>query len=148
MQDISVFGLQVRLVASLTFPQGITITQFADDQDPLDFPSTQIGDKGMGVNGDMVGWAVATPIEVPLSIIPGSEDNKNLAVLFDANRAARGKRVVRDVLTMTVMYPDGSTRTLSGGMITDGTPAQGAQSSGRKKTQTYTFAFENMVGTD
>jgi len=36
MNDISVFGIRVQLVASETFPAGISLTQFADDADPFD----------------------------------------------------------------------------------------------------------------
>ena len=44
-QIISGIGLQIQLVSTVTFPNGgFIITQFADDTDPLDVPSMQIGD--------------------------------------------------------------------------------------------------------
>ena len=144
MQDISVFGIRVQVVASQTFPSGINITQFADDADPFDAPSMQIRDKAMGVNGDLISWSKANPIPVTLNVVPNSEDDKNLGVLFEANRVGKGKQGARDVISITAVYPDGKTASFTQGVITDGQPANSAQSSGRMKSKAYTFAFENV----
>jgi len=144
MQDISVFGIRVQVVASQTFPAGINITQFADDADPFDAPSMQIRDKAMGVNGDLISWSKANPIPVTLNVVPNSEDDKNLSVLFEANRVGKGKQGARDVISITAVYPDGRTASFTQGVITDGQPANSAQSSGRMKSKAYAFAFENV----
>lgn len=143
MTDISAFGIRVQIVASVTFPAGINITQFADDGDSLDVPSQQIADKAMGVNGDLITWSKANPIVTTLNVIPNTEDDKNMQVLLEANRAGRGKRPARDVVTMTAIYPDGTSRTWTNGAITDGIPGNALASSGRMKTKPYAFAFEN-----
>ena len=145
MQDISAFGIRVRLVASNTFPAGIDITQFADDGDSLDIPTQQIADEAMGVNGDLIVWSKANPLTVTINIIPGSDDDRNLSVLLEANRVARGKRGARDVITLTAIYPDETTQTWSLGRITDGIPGKALASSGRMKTKPYMFAFENLA---
>lgn len=145
--DISGFGLQVQIRASVTFPSGVTITQFADDADPLDMQAIQIADKAMGLNGDLVTWSKATPLPMVLNVIPGGEDDRNLAVLFNANRVAKGKTPSRDVITATVIYPDGKQRTLNNGKITDGMAGNSVASSGRLKSKPYTFAFEADSGT-
>ncbi len=146
--DISGFGLQIRIVADVTFPSGITITQFADDADPFDLPSLQIRDKAMGLNGDLITWSTANPINITTNVVPGSDDDKNLAVLFEANRVGKGKNGARDVITMTGLYPDGSTITLTNGSITDGMPGSAASSAGRLKSKNYAFTFENKVSTN
>lgn len=145
MQDISAFGIRLRLVASVTFPAGITLTQFADDGDSLDLPSQQIADKAMGVNGDLIVWAKANPLIVTTNIIPGSDDDRNMAVLLEANRVGRGKTGARDVITMTVLYPDGRTAQYSNGSLTDGIPGKALASSGRMKSNPYAFAFEGLA---
>ena len=147
MQDISAFGIRVQLVASVTFPAGFTITQFADDGDSLDVPQQQIRDKAMGVNGDLIVWSKANPLLTTINVIPASEDDRNLSVLLEANRVARGKTGARDVVTMTALYPDGTTQTWSNGAITDGIPGKALASSGRMKTKPYMFAFENLART-
>lgn len=144
MNDISVFGLRVQLQASETFPSGITITQFADDADPFDTPSIQIRDKAMGVNGDLIMWSKATPITLSLSVVPNSDDDRNLAVLLEANRVGKGKQGARDVVSVTAVYPDGRTVSFVQGSITDGAPANSPSSAGRFKSKTYMFAFENV----
>lgn len=145
--DISAFGIRVQIFASVTFPTGISITQFADDGDSLDVPQQQIADKAMGVNGDLITWSKANPLNLTLNIIPASDDDRNMSVLLEANRVARGKRGARDVITLTAIYPDGTTQTWSQGRITDGTPGKALASSGRMKTKPYMFTFENLART-
>lgn len=144
MQDVSGFGLRLRLTASVTFPAGITLTQFADDADPFDLPSIQVADKAMGLNGDLVVWSKANPINTTLNIIPNTDDDRNLAILLNANRVSRGKNSSRDVVQLVGVYPDGRTVTLSNGKITDGAPGLSVASSGRLKTKAYQFSFEGL----
>lgn len=145
MQDISGFGARVQVVASKTFPSGFTLSQFADDTDPFDFPSLQIRDKSMGLNGDLISWSKASAVPFAVAVVPGSEDDRNLQALFDANRVGKGKTSAADVVTITATYPDGKTVTLSEGVITDGPAGVGVASAGRLKTSTYQFAFENVA---
>lgn len=149
MEDISGFGLILRVRASMTFPAGFNVTQFADDADPFDAPSIQVRDKAMGVNGDLIVWSRANPLLLSVSVIPGTADDRNLSILLDANRVSRGKMGARDVITLVGIYPGlpGRAITCSMGTITDGPPLQSVASSGRKKSNTYQFAFENVVRT-
>lgn len=144
MQDVAGFGLQVRVIASKTYPSGFTITSFADDADPFDLPALQVNDAAMGLNGDMVVWSKANPISISLAVIPGSDDDKNMAVVFEANRAARGKRPAKDVITIVGIYPNGSTITLTPGVVFDGLPGNSVASAGRLKSKVYNFRFEGM----
>lgn len=143
--NISGFGVRVQIIASNTFPAGITITQLADDADPIDSGSQQLADKAMGLNGDQVNWSKAVPIPVTLNVIPGTEDDQNLQVLANANRVAKGKNGARDVITMTIVYPDGTVTTLTEGALTDAVLVKSIASAGRLKTMPYIFAFENKV---
>lgn len=147
MQNVSGYGSRIILRASSTFPQGITITQFADDADPFDLPEIQIADTAMGLNGDLVVWNSPTPITATLNVIPGSGDDDNLAALYEANRAARGKRPAQDVITLTQVLPNGRSVTLTQGVITNGRPGQSTASSGRLKSKAYAFAFEGLSRT-
>lgn len=148
MQDIAGFGLSARVIASKTFPAGFTVNAWADDADPFDLPDLQINDAAMGLNGDMVTWSTAAPLQFALAVIPNSEDAKNLQVLFEANRAARGKKPAKDVITIVGMYPDGSTVTLFNGIIFSATPGKSVASAGRLKSKTYNFRFENKASTE
>lgn len=144
MQDISAFRSRIQLIASNTFPVGINLTEFSDDVDAFDLASIQIGDKAMGINGDLVKWSKATPIPLVISVIPGSTDDYNLSYLFNANRVGKGKLGAADIITVTIYYPNLNIVTLNNGIITDGMPGMSAANTGRLKTKTYNFAFENM----
>lgn len=146
MENISGFGSVTNVLASVTFPVGLNLTEYADDADPIDIPSLQIADKAMGLNGDLIVFSKANPIIVTLNVIPNSFTDDNLQVLFQANRVGRGKTGARDIITMVVTYPSGNFVTFTNGAITDGMPALSVASSGRMKSKSYAFAFENMVG--
>lgn len=145
MVDISGFGLRVTIIASNTFPSGFTVTQFADDADPFDFPNAQIVDSAPGLNGDALYWSKASLLTPVLNIVPNSEDDKNLAALSEANRVGKGKRSAQDVITMVGIYPDGHTITLSNGKLTNTPVANSVASAGRMKSKAYTFTFENKA---
>lgn len=145
-QDISGFGLVINVIASQTFPAGFVVTQFADDSDPFDIPAVQIADKAMGVNGDLVVWSRAVPIDVSISVIPGSPDDANLGILAQANRPGRGKAPALDSITLTAAYPDGTIVTLRSGRIITAPFGKSVASAGRLKSKTYTFTFESTIG--
>ena len=145
MSDISGYGASLRVVASNTFPVGIDVNQFADDGDPLDVPSITIAGSAMGLNGDKVEWTTAVPIPVTTNVIAGSDDDKNLALLFEANRAGRNKASAKDTVTMIATYPSGQVATFTGGSCQEFMPANSIASEGRLKSKPYNFVFENMV---
>jgi len=146
MQNISGFGFSVSIIASKTFPVGLYLTQWADDSDPFDMPALQIADKAMGLNGDLIIWSKANPIDITLSVIPGSFTDINLGILLEANRVGRGKIGARDIITLTASYPAGNFIILQQGAITDGPPSSSVASAGRLKSKSYSFTFENRIG--
>lgn len=145
-EDISGFNTSIRLIASNTFPVGFTITQFADDADPLAVEDLTIAEGAMGLNGDGVFWSKPNLIMASISVIPDSDDDVNLALLFEANRTGRGKKSAKDSITAIVMRPSGVPVTYTNGKMFTGAPSFSVSSAGRMKTKTYKFAFEGKVG--
>lgn len=143
--DVSGIGLVLNLKASVTFPAGFQVSQFADDGDSISFEEMEIGGTAMGLNGDLITWDKVAPISVPINVIPNGDDDINLAVLLEANRAGKGKKTARDVITMTVVYPNGKSVTLSGGKLIKGKPSNSVASEGRMTSKPYTFMFENIT---
>lgn len=144
-QDISGFGIQVTVVASVTFPNGFTVTEFADDADPFDVPSQQLSESVMTLNGDLLSWTTANIIPATLNVIPQSEDDVNLAILAEANRVGRGKTSARDRITLSGVFPNGDVVVLSEGIITNAPVSDSIASAGRLKSKAYIFAFENKA---
>lgn len=147
MFDVSATGLSLTIKASVTFPQGFTFTEFADDADGWDAPAIDIATTAMNLNGDLVVYSSPVPLTRTLNAIPGSPGQRNLAIIYEANRVAKGKRAARDVITVVANYPDGSTETLSNGKMTNGMPGKSVASAGRIKTNAYTFAFSDLAST-
>ncbi len=148
-QNISIFGAALQIVADRTFPSGFSITSFADDADPFDSPSMAIAQNAMGPNGDLVIWQTPNTITLAISVIPESEDDKNLAILYEANRISKNKRrVPMDVITISLVYQSGKVTTFSNGMIIDGPPTTSGTSTGRYKSKTYNFVFEDRTETN
>lgn len=145
--DISSTGLSLRVVGSSTYPQGVTLTEVADGTDPLDIPEVAVAESAMTANGTLVHWSAPKPIPVKVALVPGSEDDIAMQYLFDANRAAKGKRLARDKVSLIGNYPDGGTVTFSEGHCTSYMPGRSATSAGRYKDSVYTFTFENIATT-
>lgn len=145
MIDVSGTGLSITVIASNTYPSGILCTAFADDTDPMDFPELTITEYGMGLNGDLITWSSPQALQFSISVVPGTPEDEALEFLFEANRVAKGKRAARDIITITVNYPNGTRKTLRPGKIVSGLPGKGIASGGRVKTSTYGFVFENKA---
>lgn len=147
MQNISGFGLRINMISIPTFPVGVTLTQFSDDSDPLDIPAIQIADGAMGLNGDLQVWSTAAKVPLTLSVIPGGTDDDALSALLQANTPRRGSPGLLDVVTMTIMMPDGAFATATNGFLKSGMPSQSVASAGRKKSKPYNFEFESIIWT-
>jgi hypothetical protein len=145
-QNVSGFGTVVTVIGSNTFPTGFPVTQFSDDIDALDLPGVKIADLAMGVNGDLIKWSRAAILPASLGVIPGSNDDINLQILAEANRVGQGKASAQDVITIVVVYPDGTSTTLSQGSITDAPFGKSISGSGREKSKVYQFAFASRIG--
>lgn len=145
-QDISGFGLVLTLQASNTYPVGIVIQDFADDADPLAVSDLAIAETQMGLNGDLISFSKATPIEVDLAVIPGSLSDTLLSVLMEANRVAKGKTSARDAITIVGVYPNGRITRYTNGKLTSGPVSDSVASAGRLKSKVYKFMFENKGG--
>jgi len=141
--NVSGYGFIMSLAASYTFPSGFVITQFADDADPVTSEPVNIGDATMGLNGDLITWQKAEPLKLSISVITGSDDDVNLSIIADNNRVGKGKFPVQDEITLTKIFPDGSIEVYSNGIMVSAPVGTGVGSSGRLKTKTYGFVFEN-----
>jgi hypothetical protein len=145
MQDISIFGLELNVTASVTFPQGTTITAFSNDGDPLDSPDLETADMAIGPNGDTITWTRPQLIEISTNVIPQSDDDLNLTTILDANRIEKGKTSARDVISIVATYPNGMVITLSEGKMVTAPVVQSGTSEGKAKTKRFAFKFGKMV---
>jgi len=147
MTDVSATGSSLLVTASVTFPNGFTIDAFATDADPFSFADRQIAEMELDANGNPVTRSMLSPIELTVSLTPGSEAAANMQALFEANAPARGKRVNRDSISISQTLPNGSSATLSSGIITSGAGGAGASADGRIKSVSYVLKFAEVSTT-
>lgn len=146
MQYISGFDASLRIVASVTFPGGFTVTNWADDADAIEVAVKDIAEGAMGAGGDMVVWNVPKVIEMTINVIPDSQSDKNLQLLAQANTAVANKLLAKDVITATyVNQNDGMIQTFSNGAMTKAAPANSVAQSSRLKSKQYAFIFESTT---
>lgn len=145
MINIGGAGSKVTIISVPTFPQGFTVTEFATDTDPLVVDDTEINNTEVGVNGDVVSWKKAGLLNLELSVIPNSESDKNLKILFNSNRLAKNKVALDDNITMIIVEADGTTTTYTGGKMLSGTPSNSISSDAKLRTKTYRFTFSNVI---
>ncbi len=142
--DISGLGVRVTVRASRTFPVGFTISEFADDADSIDVAALTIAETAMGLNGDLLTWSNANPVPLTLNVIPNSDADRNLTIIGNANRPGRGRNSANDVITVSVVFPDGRTNLFRTGVMINYMPVNSIASAGRLKSKPYNFMFENV----
>jgi hypothetical protein len=145
MENVSVNGSSARLVASFTFPAGFDLIKFADDADPFDITDNTVASHGSGINGDLVVWSNANGIEISVSVLPNTDEGRNMAILWSANKVAVGKVAVKDILSLIITLPNGDKQVFSGGALLSGPAGISGSSDGRQKTQTYSMVFEKRI---
>jgi hypothetical protein len=143
--NISGFGLSAVITASSTFPNGFPVTAFADDADAMDSPDFTYADTGSGLNGHLIIWSKANGLEIAMNVIPTSEDDQNLAALFEANRVGKSKSSAKDTIGIVWTYPNGDRTTFSNGTVLVGSLLPQVASSGRLKSRQYRFKFESYT---
>lgn len=141
IHDISAVGTTLILQASKTFPEGFKIAHFSDDNDPFDSGNVAITDTGVDLRGDMVKWATLNLVDFTVSVIPGSDEDRNLSRVWQANRCYPDHDPVGDVITITQTLPNGKQTVFKDGTIIDGPATVSGTSEGRLKTNTYMFRF-------
>lgn len=146
MIDVSGFGTGIVVVALQSFPMGFTLSKFADDVDPISAKDVEATGYEMLYDGTLYSFDKAAPVEVAVSVIPSSDDDINLKILLASKKGAKKLLPLPDVTSMVVTYPDGGRVILSNGTILRGPMMDSIESTGRRKSNTYTFVFGSITG--
>jgi len=146
MIDVSGFGTGITIVALQSFPMGFNLSQFADDQDPLTAKDISPTGYEMLYDGSLFAFDKAAPVEVAVSVIPGSDDDLNLKILLQSKKSTPKILPLPDITSMVITYPDNGRVILSSGSILSGPVVDSITSAGRKKSNTYTFVFGTVTG--
>ncbi len=146
MQDTSSIGVSCRLIASVTYPAGITFTAFPEDSDLGTNGEMDIAGNASGVNGDLITWSTVSGVEVQIPLIPNTEEESLMDAIFQANRASKNRFPKRDIITLVVTNPvTGTVKTYLNGVIKRGSVGYTYGGDGRIRTKNYGFVFEDAV---
>lgn len=146
MQDTSAVGVRVRLVASVTYPLGIWLDAFPEDNDLGSNNDVEIGNDATGINGDLIWWKTGNAIDFQLPLIPNNEQEALVGRLYLANKVTKNRRVAKDIITIQVINPVSAvTTTFKNGYIRNGNPSYSYGGDGRIKSKNYQFRFESMI---
>lgn len=144
MYNISGTGSVALLVADKTFPQGVEISDFTTDEDPLQVSERSVGDLSVGLNGTATGWRKIEPISLTLSVQPNTPSDENLNILAKLNSVGSQRTAIQDAITLTFIYPDGRSVQLIDGVITTDPMMSGIASEGKIKAKRYSFKFGDV----
>lgn len=146
MQDVSSIGINIRLIASQTFPLGINLNAFPEEGENGPGDSTEIANNASGVNGDLIVWKVTNGIEYTLNLIPNTEQEALMDTLLQANRGAKNRFPKKDVITIVEINPvTGVIKTYKNGWIKSGPVGYRYGNDGRIRNKAYSFVFEDCV---
>ncbi len=147
MADVSHNGAIYTISASNTNANvPLPISAFPKDTDPFDVPNADIADMELGTNGDEISWNMAVVTESSCAVIPGTDDHETMQRIYDANKASKGKRSAKDLITVVRILPNGETTTFKG-RITSGPSTTSLASSGKIKTPVYGFKWFKVFRT-
>jgi hypothetical protein len=146
MINISGFGTTITVVALSSFPMGFSLSQFADDQDPLVVEEIEPTGYEMLYDGSLFAFDKAAPVRLTVSVIPGSDDDINLKILLQARKGAASIIPLPDQTSVIISYPNGGRVMLTNGTITKGPLADSILQTGRKRGNTYSFVFGSFAG--
>lgn len=146
MQDISAFGTSITCLALSSFPMGFSISQFADDADPLSIEEIEPTGSEMLYDGSIFFFDKAAAVKLSISVIAGSDDDINMKILLQARKGTPSIIPLPDITSMAISYPDGGRIMLTNGSIYKGPIGDSLLASGRKKGNTYSFQFGSFAG--
>lgn len=143
--DVSAIGFKILVKDTKIFPNGFTINRTADGTDPFGFGTVTVGEATMDANGHLTYATSPNPTEFTLNLLPTSEEDINMSLLFEAHRPRLGVARTGGDISVTVMYADGTSVTAKNCKFLTGDPKRSIQAPSRYKNKVYTFACEDYI---
>ena len=136
--DVSFAGATVEMA-------GVTIEDFMDDANPVEFADVEVSSVGVNCNGNMIRNAKPNVIMMSVTVIPGSDADNKLYQKWKKYRVQGGGSQRNgqwaEALTGSVSVPGGPKRTFSNGTFVSGPPGPSSNGEGKMQGRTYTCAF-------
>lgn len=146
MINVNGSGTSIVVIAIQSFPLGFTISEFADDVDPISAEEVEPAGFEMLYDGSLFAFDKASPIVLTVSVIAGTPDDMNLKIITQSKRGGASLLPFNDSISMIITYPDGGRVMLSSGVLIKGMVPDSITTNGRRKSNSYTFAFGSFTG--
>lgn len=146
MIDISAFGTGIMVLSTESFPQGFSLSQFADDEDPISVEACEVSGFEKLYDGSIFIFDKTSPVLLSVGIMPNTDDDINLKILLQSRKSSPNLLPLPDNTSMVVTYPDGGRVILSSGGILSGPLLDSITTAGRKKGNVYHFVFGTFAG--
>ena len=143
------WGFQIKDVSfagSTVTVAGITITDFMDDANPVEFQDVEVSSVGVNCNGSMIRNAKPNVIMMSVTVIPGSTSDERLYALWKSYRVQGSfNGIWEQSLTASVTTGSGRiSRSFSNGTMVSGPGGPSSNGEGKMTGRTYTFAFVSV----
>lgn len=139
--DVSFAGSVVKI-------GGVTITDFMDDQNPIDIQDTDVCNIEWSCNGRMIRTIKPSAVIISVTVIPGSPSDEALRTIWKKsfiNGGGADLNSANESLDCSIIsqHAEIGTFTFYGGTCVSGAAAITSNGQGKMGGNTYTFAFEN-----
>ena len=142
--DVSFAGSKITVA-------GITISNFMDDANPVEFPDVDVSGYGVNCNGVMIRWAKPNAVIMSVTVIPGSDEDAKLYRLWAKYRVQDGSYSDQWSVPLTASISIGNQQmtgkrnySFAGGTMLSGPGGPTAHGDGKMNGRTYTFAFAKV----
>jgi hypothetical protein len=146
MIDISSFGSSVAIISTQSFPMGFSLTQFADDEDPLTVEEVEVSGYEKLYDGNIFIFDKTSPILMSVAVMPNTDDDINMKILMQMRKSSPQLLPLPDTVSAVITYGDGGRVILSNGGVLTGSLADSLSKDGRKKGNLYHFVFGTFAG--
>ena len=136
IKDVSFAGSVVKV-------GNVTVTDFMDDANPVEFQDVEVSTVGVNCNGSMIRNAKPNVVMMSVTVIPGSQSDTDLYALWTKYRVqGTWNSQWEDPLTASVTIGSGrGSRAFSNGTMVSGPGGPSSNGEGKMSGRTYTFAF-------
>lgn len=142
--DVSFAGSTVTIA-------GITVSQFMDDANPVEFPDVEVSSVGVNCNGKMIRNAKPNIVTMSVTVIPGSNNDSALYELWKKYRVQDGKNnggqwetPLNASINIKTIGSRKSSYKFGGGTMVSGPGGPASTAEGKMQGRTYTFAFATV----
>lgn len=132
-------------VSSSTFAFLPIILNLADDQTPFDSDEVNLLEYAMSLSGELVTWGKYVPISVTVGVVAISPSDIRLQALLDLQKPRLGTIPFLSNVSMSVLAPNGYTRSFTQGTIYAGKFAPAMNTNGRFDSRQYKFVFGTVI---